>query len=51
MASTNHHGRKKNQTSLKIFPSNFVKDSTYNPRVSKPSTSTPKSSTKTLSEK
>jgi len=33
------------------FPSNFVKDSTYNPRVSKLSTSTPKSPTKTSSKK
>ena len=41
----------KNQTSSKTFPSNFLKDSTYNPRVSKPSTSTPKSPTKTSSKK
>jgi len=37
----------KNQISSKTFPSNFVKDTTYNPRVSKPSTSTPKLPTKT----
>jgi len=41
----------KNQTSSKTFPSNFVKDSTYKPRVSKSSTSTPKSPTKTSSKK
>ena len=41
----------KNQTSSKTFPSNFVKDSTYNPKVSKPSTFTPKSPTKTSSKK
>jgi len=41
----------KNQNSSKTFPSNFVKDSTYEPIVSKPSTSTPKSPTKTSSKK
>ena len=41
----------KNETSSKTFPSYFVKDSTYNPRVSKPSTSNPKSPTKTSSKK
>jgi len=37
--------------SSSIFPSNFVKESTYKPRGSKPSTSTPKSPTKTSSKK
>jgi len=41
----------KNQTSSKTFPSNLVKETTYNPRVSKPSPSTPKSSTQTSSKK
>ena len=41
----------KNQSSSKTFPSNFVKDATYNPRVSQPSNSTPKSPTKTSSKK
>ena len=41
----------KNKVSSKKFPSNFVKDSTYNPRNFKPSTSTPKSPTKTSSQK
>ena len=41
----------KNKVSSKTFPSNFVKDSTYNPRNSKPSTYTPKSSTKTSNQK
>jgi len=41
----------KNKTSLKTFPSNFLKDTTYNPIVSQPSTSTPKSPTKPSSQK
>jgi len=41
----------KNKSSSKTFPSNFGKESTYNPRVSKPSTTTPKSPTKTSSRK
>ena len=49
MATTNHRGKKK--SSSKTFPSNFEKDSTYNPRHSKPSTSTPKSPTKISSKK
>ena len=39
------------KTSLKTFPSNFLKDTTYNPIVSQPSTSTPKSPTKPSSQK
>jgi len=42
--------KNKNKTSS-IFPSNFVKESTYKHRDSKPSTSTPKSPTKTSSRK
>ena len=43
--------KNKNKTSSKTFPSNVEKDSTYNRRHSKPSTSTPKSPTKTSSKK
>jgi len=42
--------KNKNKTSS-IFPSNFVKESTYKHRDSKPSTSTPKSPTKPSSRK
>jgi len=41
----------KNKTFSKNFPSNVEKDSTYNPRNSNPSTSTPKSPTKISSRK
>jgi len=41
----------KNQTSSKTFLFNLVKETTYNPRVSKPTPSTPKSPTKTSSKK
>ena len=52
MAITNQSSwKKKNKSSSKTFPSSFVKDSTYNPRHSKPSTFTPKSPTKTSSKK
>jgi len=43
--------KEKNKTSSKEIPSNFVKDTIYNPRVSQPSTFTPKSPTKTSSKK
>jgi len=43
--------KNKNKTSSKTFPSNVEKYSTYNPRHSKPSTSTPNSPTKTSSRK
>jgi len=43
--------KNKNKFPSKTFPSNFVKESTYNPRDFKPSTSTPKSPTKTSSKK
>jgi len=43
--------KNKNKFSSKTFPSNFVKDSTYNSRDSKPSTITPKSPTRTSSRK
>jgi len=43
--------KNKNKTSSKTFPSNVEKDFTYNPRHSNPSTSTPKSPTKTSSRK
>jgi len=48
-----HHSywKNKKKSSSKTFPSSFVKDSTYNPRDSKPSTSTPKFPTKTSSQK
>jgi len=43
-----HHSSWKDKyKTSKTFPSNFVKDTTYNPIVSPPSTSTPKSPTKT----
>jgi len=41
--------KNKNKSSSKTFPSNFSKESTYNPRDSKPSIITPKSPTKTSS--
>ena len=41
----------KNKISSKTFPSNFSKETTSNHRVSKPSTSTPKSPTKTSNQK
>ena len=41
----------KNKFSSKTFVSNFVKESTYNSRNSKPSTITPKSLTKTSGKK
>jgi len=43
--------KNKNKFSSKTFPSNSVKESTYNPRDSKPSTITPKSPTKISSKK
>jgi len=43
--------KNKKRFSFKNFPSNFVKESTYNPRDSKPSTITPKSPTKASSKK
>ena len=43
--------KNKNKSSSKTFPSDFEKDSTYNPRHSKPSTSIPKSPTKTPNTK
>ena len=43
--------KNKNKVSSKTFASNFVKESTYHPRDSKPCTITPKSSTKTSSKK
>ena len=43
--------KNKKRFSFKNFPSNFVKESTYNPRDSKPSTITPKSPTKISSKK
>jgi len=43
--------KNKNKSSSKTFPSNFEKHSTYNPRHSTPSTSTPKSPTKTSNKK
>jgi len=48
-----YHSSWKNKTkfSSKTFPSNLVKESTYNSRDSKLSTSTPKSPTKTSSKK
>jgi len=39
------------QKSTSTFPSNFKQESTYKPRDSKPSSSTPKSPTKTSSKK
>ena len=50
MATINHIGNLKTFSS-KTFPSNFVKESTYNPRDSKPSTLILKSPTKTSSKK
>ena len=41
----------KNKTYLETFPSNFVKDTTYKPIVSNPSSSTPKSPNKTSNQK
>jgi len=43
--------KNKNKTSSKTFPSNFEKDFTHNPKHFNPSTSIPKSSTKTSSRK
>ena len=43
--------KNQNKSSFKTFPSNFVKESTYNPRDSKLSTITPKSPTKSSSKK
>jgi len=39
MASKKHHARTKIKLLQKTFPSNLVKETTYNPRVSKPSPS------------
>ena len=46
-----HSSWKNKNKSSSTFPSNFLKESTYKPRDSKPSTSTPKSPTKTSSKK
>jgi len=46
-----HSSWKNKNKSSSIFPSNFVKESTYKPRDSKTSPSTPKSPTKTSSRK
>ena len=43
--------KNKNKYSSQTFSSNFEKDSSYNPRRCKPSTSTPKSPTKISSQK
>jgi len=46
-----HSSWKNKDKSSSTFPSNFLKESTYKPGDSKPSTSTPKSPTKTSSKK